>query len=474
MDIKGIDVSSYEGKPDWKRVAKDGVKYAILRITQRYGIDTSFEHNYKGCIDNDIPVGVFKLPYALSVTDIKKDAYGVIDTLNGRKLDFPVFLDLEWDEQRENLTKNELSAMIKAFMEIIQAAGYKVGIYCNVDWYNNVIPDDCKGYDFWIANYPAKDDGTIHERLRPSLGVGWQYSEKGKVDGISGTVDMNVFYKDYTTTGAEVIHMISNCGSDENGGYKGGAAGDQTGTEWRLRTWYNRPWDCVLRHPDQKVQALLSELATKAAENDAVGYDQYQRTTYWTQLQKAGYDPAKITTKCEADCSSGIAANVKAAGYLLGMDKLKNVSKDLWTGNMKAALKAAGFEVLTASKYLTSADYLHPGDILLNEEHHVATNVTKGAKATMATTTTASTGKKTAPLTKSFAVILPQISVGCTGTAVKMLQAVLGVDIDGSFGNQTETALLTFQKNAGIDVDGVCGKDTWTKVAEHMRENTYN
>ena len=110
----------------------------------------------------------------------------------------------------------------------------------------------------------------------------------------------------------------------------------------------------------------------------------------------------------------------------------------------------------------------------MNEEHHVATNVTKGAKATMATTTTASTGKKTAPLTKSFAVILPQISVGCTGAAVKMLQTVLGVDVDGSFGNKTKTALLTFQKNAGIDADGVCGKDTWTKVAEHMRANTYN
>ena len=172
--------------------------------------------------------------------------------------------------------------------------------------------------------------------------------------------------------------MISNCGSDERGKYSGGQAGDQTGGEWCVRTWYNRPWSCVLRHPDAEVRDMLAKLARSAAENNLIGYDQNQRLTYWEHLKASGYDPAKITIACEADCSSGVAANVKAAGYLLGRKELQAVSIYMYTGNERAALSAAGFQVLTDRKYLTSDDYLVPGDILLYDGHHTATNLDYG------------------------------------------------------------------------------------------------
>lgn len=174
--------------------------------------------------------------------------------------------------------------------------------------------------------------------------------------------------------------MISNSGHDEHGSYTGGAAGDQTGTEWQIRSWYNRPWDCILRHPDPKVGALIAELAIEAANNDNIGYDQGNRDTFWAALKSAKYRPANIAIKCESDCSAGVIAITKAAGYLLGDKKLQNLSAT-YTGNMKAGYKAAGFSVLTAKKYLTSDDYLLPGDILLNEEHHTATNITAGKHA---------------------------------------------------------------------------------------------
>lgn len=186
--------------------------------------------------------------------------------------------------------------------------------------------------------------------------------------------------------------MISNCGHDENGKYTGGAAGDQTGTEWEIRTWYNRPWNCVLRHPDRNVGNMLADLARKAAQNNLVGYDRNQRGTYWQHLKASNYDPAQITIKCEADCSSGVAANVKAAGYRLGIKALQNVSADCYTGNLRAALKNAGFEVLTDSKYLTSDVYLLPGDILLYEGHHTATNLDTGSKAGSSTPSTPISG----------------------------------------------------------------------------------
>ena len=181
--------------------------------------------------------------------------------------------------------------------------------------------------------------------------------------------------------------MISNCGHDERNKYSGGKAGDQTGQEWAVIPWYDRGWNVVLRHPNRKVGQLIADLAYEAAQNNNIGYDQNQRLNYWNALVRANYRPAQITTLCEADCSSGVIANVKAAGYLLNDAKLKAVSIYCYTGNLREALKAAGFEVLTARKYLTSDQYLLPGDILLLEGHHVATKLTAGVKAQVETQT---------------------------------------------------------------------------------------
>ncbi len=172
--------------------------------------------------------------------------------------------------------------------------------------------------------------------------------------------------------------MLSNCGSDERNKYSGGQAGDQTGGEWNIIPWYNRPWMCVLRHPDRLVREEIAILAERAAKNNLIGYDQSQRHTFWQHLKASNYDPAQITIACEADCSSGVLAIVKAVGYRLNVSALKNVNQDGYTGNERSILKAAGFTVLTASKYLTSDAYLLRGDILLYDGHHTATNLTNG------------------------------------------------------------------------------------------------
>jgi GH25 family lysozyme M1 (1,4-beta-N-acetylmuramidase) len=199
MEIKAIDVSSDQGKPDWAKVAKSGVKVAILRVHQRYGVDSSFEHNYKGCKQNGILAGAYKYSYALTPAQAIEEAENVIEVLNGRGLDFPVFYDLEWKQQR-SLGKQAIENIAVSFLTRIKKAGYKVGIYCNMDWYNNYLSDNLKKYDLWLARYANNDNGTIPERLRPSVGIGWQYSESGKVAGISANdVDMDVFYTDYRT-----------------------------------------------------------------------------------------------------------------------------------------------------------------------------------------------------------------------------------------------------------------------------------
>ena len=183
-------------------------------------------------------------------------------------------------------------------------------------------------------------------------------------------VDFNNYY-----------NKISNNGHDENGQYSGGIAGDQA-DEWAIINWYQYPWDggwsCVLRYPNQQARELLAELSIQAANNNNIGYDQNQRYTYWNQLQQVNFRPANISIPCESDCSAGVIANTKAVGYLLNITALKNINAT-YTGDMRSAYAAAGFQILTDSRYLTSNAYLMPGDILLNDINHTCVNLGIGS-----------------------------------------------------------------------------------------------
>ena len=234
--------------------------------------------------------------------------------------------------------------------------------------------------------------------------------------------------------------MISNSGSDERSKYKGGKAGDQTGTEWRIIPWYNRPWNVVLRHPDEKVRKEIALLARAAANNDKIGYDQNERYTYWQQLSKSNYDPAKIKTACEADCSAGVLANCKAVGYRLNIATLKKIDQNGYTGSMKKILKAAGFKVLTDKKYLSSDAYLLEGDILLCEGHHTCTNLTNGKYSGAKEETTTSTNSMT------------NITAGqtwlnsCYGALINSATGKKVV-VDGKFDSHDRWAALAVWKN---------------------------
>lgn len=262
--------------------------------------------------------------------------------------------------------------------------------------------------------------------------------------------------KGETTMGVK----ISNCGHDENGRYAGGQAGDQTGTEYQIINWYNRPWLCVLRFEDQEVAALIAEMATQAANNNMIGYDQgtvgnsNDRYTFWEQLVANGYDPSKIKKPCETDCSQSTASIVKAVGYRLNKPKLKTVSIYLTTYNMRSAFKTAGAMVLTDSKYLTSGACLKPGDILLNDNHHVAI-VVSGDASSNAT-----------PAKKNY------LEKGDTGSEVTTMQKRLikvgyscgAAGADGDFGSDTDSALRKFQKDNGLTVDGQYGTNSKAKL----------
>jgi peptidoglycan hydrolase-like protein with peptidoglycan-binding domain len=262
-------------------------------------------------------------------------------------------------------------------------------------------------------------------------------------------------------------HYISNSGSDERKQYHGGKAGDQTGHEFELKGWYSRPWTVVLRWPDPAVGLKIAQLGIAAALNNKIGYDQYQRKSYWTQLEKVGYDPSKITTACEEDCTAGVTANCKAAGYLLGIKALQDLPIDTYSGNMKSRFVRAGFKALTEKKYLTSASYLLPGDVLLYESHHGATNITYGKSVRP------KVAPVLAPISGGAAVVVPAepegLRRGDEGSAVMKMQNALLLwkpdclpkwGADGDFGAETENALEAYQKEAGLPVTGIYDEAT--------------
>ena len=173
---------------------------------------------------------------------------------------------------------------------------------------------------------------------------------------------------------------IGHASIDENGKATGGAAGDQTGKEVCTRDWYNRSggWHTVIRPKDEIAADKIAKAMEQACINNNIGYDQGQRTTLYTKAKAANWDLSKITEKCECDCSSLVAVCVNAADII--------VSKDIYTGNQKNALKNTGkFDILTESKYLTKSDYLKRGDIMLGTGH-TAIVLSNGTSADTPTT----------------------------------------------------------------------------------------
>lgn len=191
----GIDLSFHKGKPDWDTLAPH-LDFAILGVTQRYGLDGSFEHNYEGATSHGVPVGAYKYSYAQSKAESRMEAKALLETLKGRKLDLPIFLDMEWGIQ-EKLSMETRRKIIRVFEKAVKSAGYQFGIYCNLNWYRNYIPESMKNRKFWVASYPNGDCGIMYNEYKPTEVrklYCWQYSEKGHFPGIDGEVDLDIWY----------------------------------------------------------------------------------------------------------------------------------------------------------------------------------------------------------------------------------------------------------------------------------------
>lgn len=266
---------------------------------------------------------------------------------------------------------------------------------------------------------------------------------------------------------------IGHASIDENGTVKGGTAGDQTGKEVCVRNWYNKPWASVIRPKDSAQAEKIAKAMEQACANDKIGYDQSQRTTLYSKAKAANWDLSKITAACECDCSSLVAVCVNAAGI--------SVSKDIYTGNEKTALANTGaFTVLTDAKYISKPDYLKRGDILLCSGHTAIVLTDGGGLETVS----AVLAWQKAAIADGFrfpkyvadgawgsecvsvaakAVVKKRVTYTYKNLT-KIVQAAVGVTVDGKCGTKTDAAIRAYQKNNGLTVDGKVGLNTWKKI----------
>ena len=193
----GVDVSKWNGQIDWKKVKAAGIDFAVLKVTKRDNeTEESFERNYAGCKAEGIPVAVYRYVYATTKAAAEAEAKGIIKALFGKSIEGEIWLDME-DKTIAGIGKTSLSTIINTEAEILKKAGYRVGIYCNRDWYEHTLDGAglSKTYKMWIAKY-GKNDGSWRDRADDpkDIAYAWQYTSKGRVDGIIGDVDMNLIY----------------------------------------------------------------------------------------------------------------------------------------------------------------------------------------------------------------------------------------------------------------------------------------
>lgn len=164
---------------------------------------------------------------------------------------------------------------------------------------------------------------------------------------------------------------IAHASIDENGKISGGQAGDQTGKEICIRSWYNKPWNVVIRFKLPAMRQKLADFMRKVANNPYVGYDQQNRNSLLQYARNVGYDPSKINTPCEGDCSSTVTVGCIYAG--LQEKQLVINGNCATTRTLRNLLKNTGMvDIYMEKDYTAKTDNLLVGDILLSEGHHVA------------------------------------------------------------------------------------------------------
>lgn len=195
---RGVDVSKWNGEIDWDKAKNAGVEFAIVRAGYRGSVtgslvqDIYFDANMRGTAAAGIPVGVYFFTQATNEVEAVEEASAVLRWIRDYEITYPIFIDTEGaggNGRADGLDADTRTLVCEAFCRTIENAGYQSGVYASRHWYNNNLhTQQLENYYIWLAEYRNVPLYQGYYRM-------WQYSSKGRIDGIDGNVDMNIMYE---------------------------------------------------------------------------------------------------------------------------------------------------------------------------------------------------------------------------------------------------------------------------------------
>ena len=189
--ITCVDISEFQQGINFNEMKNDGIKAVIIRAG--YGRESSqkdsmFESHYRNAKSAGLKVGAYWYSYADSVDDAEKEANACLACIGGKALDMPVYYDME-DNFQTHLSKSTLTAIAERFCDTVKANGYKVGVYANLNWFNNYLDyNKLKSkYSIWLAQYNSVNELSCDI---------WQNSSTGKINGYGKNIDTNIIFNE--------------------------------------------------------------------------------------------------------------------------------------------------------------------------------------------------------------------------------------------------------------------------------------
>ena len=187
--VKCLDVSTWQGDIDFKKVKSAGYNYVIMRAgfgRETYQKDNCFEQNYKKAKEAGLKVGAYWYAYATSKSEAIKEAETCLYCIGNKTFDLPIYYDVE-ESSMAMLSKTELTDLIDAFCNKIESSGHQAGVYASDGMYWNIDKDKLKkNYSTWLARIEGDFSGITDDIH--------QYTWVEKVNGISGNVDCSYIY----------------------------------------------------------------------------------------------------------------------------------------------------------------------------------------------------------------------------------------------------------------------------------------
>ena len=205
--MKGIDISEFQDNVNYKKLKEQGIEFAIIRLGYGKQInqkDSCFEKHFEGLKNAGIKVGAYLYSYAYVKEGAKLEAENTLEIIKGKTFDLPIFYDMEESKQAK-LGQTVLTEMANEWCKIIKNAGFKAGVYANLNWFKNYLdPTKIKNDNYiWLALWNNDENPNVQFPVDF-----WQYSSKGKLDGIQGRVDLDKCFVE--SFGQPVDNVVNN------------------------------------------------------------------------------------------------------------------------------------------------------------------------------------------------------------------------------------------------------------------------